>query len=65
MTTDILSDVTITTEAQFNSLLSDLLFTAWDGGVEVAGAWECSNSHDETDWEVEVIELLVEEVDEE
>ena len=63
MTSDALSDVIITTEEQFNSLLTELLIIAQNGGVEVTGAWECDNHGAHTDWEVEILELLVEEVD--
>jgi hypothetical protein len=55
--------VTITTDEQFNTLLTKLLIIAQNGDVDVTGVWECDNHGARTDWEVEILELLVEEVD--
>ena len=58
MTTNELSNLTITTDEQFESLLSELLDTAMDNGLDVTGVWTCDNHRARHDWEVEVVELL-------
>lgn len=63
MAPDVLSGVTITTDEQFNSLLSELLDTATNGGVEVTGPCTCDKDGGQYDWEVEIVELLAEPAD--
>jgi hypothetical protein len=50
----------VETAGEFQRALSELLTSAGDAGVEVQGAWVCDDGEDGTGYEVEVVELLVE-----
>lgn len=64
MTGDSRSDLDVSTAAEFNAALTDLLVRATAAGVDVQGAWTCRpgdldghDGHDGLDWEAAVVEL--------
>lgn len=59
MTDDYLTDVAVTTEDDFESLLAELVENAVKEDVDVRGAWEFRTDGSTHDWEVEVVELAV------
>lgn len=65
MTDDHLSDVAITTAADFESLLAELVEKAVKQDVDVRGAWEFRTAGSTHDWEVEIVELAVNRDDDE
>lgn len=47
----------ITTSRVFTRALTDLLMTAHENGIDIAGAWECRSSDGSRDWEAVITEL--------
>lgn len=47
----------ITSEAEFNAAITDLLRRAHRGNVEVSGAWECRSEAAASDYEVVITPL--------
>ncbi len=57
MTRDLLRDVTITSEEEFEAVLAAAVETAIEADVDVRGAWEFRTRGSTHDWEVQVVEL--------
>lgn len=64
MTDDYLSDVAVTTAADFESLLAELVEKAVKQNVDVRGAWEFRTDGSTHDWEVGIVELASDRDDE-
>lgn len=54
MTTE---EAPITSKAELNAALRELLLTAHTEGVDVEGGFECRNGADHPDWDVVVTEV--------
>lgn len=57
MTNEYFENTTITTNSQFNTALTALLWQAHAGDVEVSGAWECESNGGTPAWEANIVEL--------
>lgn len=57
MTGDIRSDTDVSTAAEFNAALTELLDSAHDASVDVQGAWACRTGDGGPDWEAAIVEL--------
>ena len=57
MTRDNVSDVSLSSEAEFESVLAEVVERAIKSGVDVRGAWEFQTRGSTHNWEVEIIEL--------
>jgi hypothetical protein len=57
MTRDNLSDVSLSSEAEFESVLAEVVERAIKSGVDVRGAWEFQTRGSTHNWEVEIVEL--------
>lgn len=57
MTRDQLSDVSITSADEFQSILAEAVEKAVKADVDVRGAWEFRTDGSTHDWEVEIVEL--------
>ena len=57
MTRNKLSDVSISSEAEFESVLAEAVERAVKNGVDVRGAWEFQTRGSTHNWDVEIVEL--------
>ncbi|WP_049907288.1 hypothetical protein [Halovivax asiaticus] len=60
MTRNPLTDVSITSPGEFETVLAAAVETAIEANVDVRGAWEfetCGSTHN---WEIEIVELAKE-----
>lgn len=57
MTRDPLSDLTVTSSEEFETVLAAAIEQAIDAGVDIRGAWEFETRGSIHDWEVEIVEL--------
>jgi hypothetical protein len=57
MTRDKLNDVSISSEAEFESVLAEVVERAIKNSVDVRGAWEFQTRGSTHNWEVEIVEL--------
>lgn len=57
MTRDQLSDLDVTTPADFEAVLAEVVETAFKSDVDVRGAWNFRTDGSTHDWEVEIFEL--------
>jgi hypothetical protein len=64
MTRDQLSDVPLTSSAEFEAVLAELIERATSAGVDVRGPWMLETAGVPTNWEVEFYELATEPEDE-
>lgn len=65
MTYEYFANTSITTASQFNLALTELLWRAHAGDVEVRGAWQCDSNGSTPAWEANIVELLKQETTEE
>lgn len=47
----------VTTEEEFAERLGELVYTAYEKGVDIEGGWECRNSSEDPDWAVLILEV--------
>jgi hypothetical protein len=57
MTGDTRNEPDVSTAAEFNAALTELLDQAHAAGVDVQGAWACRTNDGGPDWEAAVVEL--------